>query len=63
MLIEAAIQNGEDHSEHFFNMNDYRFFETKDGYKIIDIDERKFNHGIIVIKDSMNVRVKYIVEI
>ena len=63
LLIEAAIQNGEDHSEHFFNMNDYRFFETKDGYKIIDIDERKFNHGIIVIKDSMNVRVKYIVEI
>jgi hypothetical protein len=63
LLIEAALQNEEDHSKHFFNMNDYKYFETKDGYKIIDLDERKYSNGIIVIKDSMNVRVKYIVEI
>jgi hypothetical protein len=44
-------------------MNDYKYFETKDGFKIIDLNERKYSNGIIVIKDSMNVRVKYIVEI
>ena len=63
LLIEAAIQNEEDHSKHGFNINDYKYFETKDGYKIIDLNERKYSNGIIVIKDSMNVRVKYIVEI
>ena len=63
LLIEAAINNIEDHSIHRTDLNDYKFIETKDGYKIIDLDMRKDSAGIFVIKDSMNVRVKYIVEI
>jgi len=63
LLIEAAIKNKEDHSMHFCNLNDYKFVDTQDGYKIIDLDERVYSKGIIVINDSMNVRVKYIVEI
>ena len=63
LLIEAAIESKEDHNIYKCNLDDYKYFDTEDGYKIIDLDQRLYSRGIIVINDSMNVRVKYIVEI
>ena len=63
LLIEAAIESKEDHSIYKCDLNDYKYFNTTDGYKIIDLDQKIYSKGIIVINDSMNVRVKYIVEI
>jgi hypothetical protein len=63
LLVEAALNSIEDHDLHFCDLDNYSFYKTEDGYKIIDLYEEKDYNGTIVIKDSMNVRVKYIVEI
>ena len=63
LLVEAALENSEDHDLYYCNLDTYSYYKTSDGYMIINLDEEKENNGIIVIRDSMNVRVKYIVEI
>ena len=62
MLVEAAIENkGFDYVVGLDYVNKNKAFVTTEGYAILD--GKKSIGGIIVIKDPMNVRVKYIVEI
>ena len=63
LLVEAALNSIEDHDLYYCDLDNYSFYKTEDGYKIIDLNEVKDYNGTIVIKDPMNVRVKYIVEI
>jgi hypothetical protein len=63
LLVEASLNSIEDHDLYYCDLDNYSFYKTEDGYKIIDLNEVKDYNGTIVIKDPMNVRVKYIVEI
>ena len=61
LLVEAALDNNGFDQVEGFNVNKKKAFVTIDGYAILD--GSKSRGGIIVIKNPMNVRVKYIVEI
>ena len=63
LLVEASLNSIEDHDLYDSNLDSFDFYKTDDGYMIINLNKLKDNIGTIVIKDSMNVRVKYIVEI
>ena len=63
LLVEAALNSIEDHDLYYCDLDNFPFYKSDDGYMIINLDEIKDDNGTIVIKDSMNVRVKFIVEI
>ena len=64
LLVEAALgEINSDYELHGLSILDIDFYTTKEGYRIILVDALPIKDTIIVVKDEMNVRVKYIVEI
>ena len=71
LLVEAALgDNNKDYKEYNINVDYKDIYLTDEGYGIFKFKDfnslNKYhflNGGIIVIKDEMNVRVKYIVEL
>ena len=64
LLVEAALgKNEEDYKTKNKDIFDNEVYMTEDGYGIFKFDYYSARNGIIVVKNAMNVRVKYIVEI
>ena len=64
LLVEAALGDiNTDYNLFNTSINYDNAFITDEGYGIFKIPYNAYNKGVIVIKDEMNVRVKYIVEI
>ena len=64
LLVEAALgEINSDYELHGLSILDIDFYTTKEGYRIILVDDLPIKDTIVVVKDEMNVRVKYIVEI
>ena len=64
LLVEAALgKNEEDYKTKNQDIFDNEVYMTEDGYGIFKFDYYSARNGIIVVKNAMNVRVKYIVEI
>ena len=63
LLVEAALgEKNEDYK--LVNVNlDKETYITEDGYGILKKDNYERNDGVIVIKNAMNVRIKYIIEV
>ena len=63
LLVEAALGVGKkDYITISTNLDFNDVFTTKDGYGIFKFTRSRPMKGIIVIKEEMNVRVKYIIE-
>ena len=61
LLVEAALgEEKNDYNVYRTNLNFNNVYMTEEGYGIFNLVQ---SEGIIVIKDEMNVRVKYIIEI
>ena len=64
VLVEAALgENTIDYiqDENFLDNKD--FYTTKDGFRIFIFDYFSSKIGSIVVKNPMNIRVKYIIEL
>ena len=61
-LKQALGEKNEDYK--LVNVNlDKETYITEDGYGILKKDNYERNDGVIVIKNAMNVRIKYIIEV
>ena len=64
LLVEAALgKNEEDYKTKNKDIFDNEVYMTEEGYGIFKFDYYSARNSIIVVKNAMNVRVKYIVEI
>ena len=67
LLVEVALgEKNIDYKEYNTNIDNEDVYITEDGYGIFKLsnnNNNKDNYGIIVVKNAMNVRVKYIIEI
>ena len=64
LLVEAAFgKNKEDYKTKGIDIFDEEIYMTEDGYGIFKFNYNSARNGVIVVKNAMNVRVKYIVEI
>ena len=64
LLVEAALgEKNKDYITHDCEIEKEHTFITEEGYRILKIPCNSKRNGIIVVKNAMNVRVKYIVEI
>jgi len=64
LLVEAALgEKNKDYITHDCEIEKEHTFITEEGYRILKIPCNSKRNGIIVVKNAMNVRVKYIIEV
>ena len=64
LLVEAALGEKEnDYKTHDCEIESEHTFITEEGYRILKMPPNSIRNGIIVVKNAMNVRVKYIIEV
>ena len=64
LLVEAALgEEKKDYNVFKTNLDFKDVYMTEDGFGIFKLSKKIKYNGVIVIKDEMNVRIKYIIEI
>ena len=64
LLVEAALgEEKKDYDVFKTNLDFNDVYMTEDGFGIFKLSKKIKYNGVIVIKDEMNVRIKYIIEI
>ena len=64
LLVEAALgDDKKDYKTRNIELEKEKVYMTEEGYGIIKVHRDSIREGVIVVKNAMNVRVKYIVEV
>ena len=64
LLVEAALgEDKKDYKTRNIEIEKEKVYMTEEGYGIIKVLRDSLREGVIVVKNAMNVRVKYIVEV